>query len=164
MPELEDIEDENEAPAIRQMREQLKRLEKENKDLQTTKRENAMLKAGIDTNSPVGKMFAKAYDGELDVDAIKAAATEVGLAQASETTEPPVEVDTSTAERSALASGAAADDGKGVDPRANALKEAEDLQSKGAAFDVAAGSYINRLAQAAISGDDRVTIPKGVAW
>lgn len=35
-------------------------------------RENAMLRAGVDLESPVGKLFAKGYDGELDVEAVKA--------------------------------------------------------------------------------------------
>lgn len=37
------------------------------------KRENAMLRAGIDLDSPLGAMFAKAYDGDLTTDAVKAA-------------------------------------------------------------------------------------------
>jgi hypothetical protein len=34
-------------------------------------RELAMARAGIDISSPLGSMFAKAYDGEVDVDLIK---------------------------------------------------------------------------------------------
>lgn len=48
-------------------------------EAQAAKRELALLKAGIDLESPTGKLFAKAYDGEASVDAIKAAATEYGL-------------------------------------------------------------------------------------
>lgn len=43
------------------------------------KRELALMKAGIDLNSPTGKLFVKAYDGEISVEAIKAAAGEYGL-------------------------------------------------------------------------------------
>ena len=51
------------------------------------KRELALLKAGIDTNSPTGKLFVKAYDGEISVEAIKAAAGEYGLIPTSQTAE-----------------------------------------------------------------------------
>lgn len=41
------------------------------------KRELEMVKAGVDTDSPLGKMFASAYNGELTRDAIKAAWDEI---------------------------------------------------------------------------------------
>lgn len=162
----DDTDDDESTPAIRQMRERIKQLEKESKDSSTLRKENALLKAGIDTNTPVGKMFAKAYDGELDVEAIKAAAAEVGLVKADATTETDatVETDSSTAERSSLASGAMPDDGKGADPKASAIKEAQDALQSGASFEVAAGSFVGRLAQAAMEGDARVTVPKGSVW
>lgn len=52
------------------------RLEKENAAL---KREIAFNASGIDLNSPIGKLFAKAYDGAPSVDAVKAAAIESGV-------------------------------------------------------------------------------------
>jgi hypothetical protein len=48
-------------------------------EAQAAKRELALLKAGIDLESPTGKLFAKAYDGEASVEAIKLSATEYGL-------------------------------------------------------------------------------------
>lgn len=42
-------------------------------------RELAFMKVGIDTDSPTGKLFAKAYDGEATVEAIAQAAAEYGL-------------------------------------------------------------------------------------
>jgi hypothetical protein len=41
-----------------------------------------MLKAGIDLETPQGKLFAKAYDGESTLDAVKSAAEEYGVIQA----------------------------------------------------------------------------------
>lgn len=46
------------------------------------RKELAFLKAGIDLDSPQGKLFAKAYDGEPSLDAVKAAAQEYGLLDA----------------------------------------------------------------------------------
>ncbi len=53
--------------------------EKLRTEAENAKKENAFLKAGIDLDSPLGKMFAKGYDGELTVDALKTAASAVGL-------------------------------------------------------------------------------------
>lgn len=51
------------------------------------KRELALMKAGIDISSGAGKLFAKAYDGEASVEAIKSAAAEYGLIPTSEQAE-----------------------------------------------------------------------------
>jgi len=42
-------------------------------------RKLAFVEAGVDISSPAAKYFIKGYDGDLNVDAIKAAATEIGL-------------------------------------------------------------------------------------
>lgn len=81
-------QEDNEQPQQQQQQEPQwrKNLERKAKEAeaakaeaQAAKRELALLKAGIDLESPTGKLFAKAYDGEASVDAIKAAATEYGL-------------------------------------------------------------------------------------
>ena len=54
-------------------------------EAQNAKRELALMKAGIDLESPTGKLFVKAYDGEITVEAIKAAAGEYGLIATSQT-------------------------------------------------------------------------------
>jgi len=56
-------------------------------EAQNAKRELALMKAGIDLDSPTGKLFVKAYDGEITVEAIKAAAGEYGLIATSQTVE-----------------------------------------------------------------------------
>ena len=56
-------------------------------EAQNAKRELALMKAGIDLDSPTGKLFVKAYDGEITVEAIKAAAGEYGLIATSQTAE-----------------------------------------------------------------------------
>jgi len=59
------------------------------------RRELAFLKAGIDLETPTGKLFAKAYDGANDVDAVKAAATEYGVINVTPTA-PDVDPDIAT--------------------------------------------------------------------
>lgn len=79
-------QEENEQPQQQQEPQWRKNLERKAKEADAAKaeahaakRELALLKAGIDLESPTGKLFAKAYDGEASVDAIKSAATEYGL-------------------------------------------------------------------------------------
>lgn len=48
-------------------------------EAEAAQRKLAFIEAGIDVNSPTGKLFAKAYDGEFSLEAVKAAATEYGL-------------------------------------------------------------------------------------
>ncbi len=54
-----------------------------------TARENALLRAGIPIDTPVGEMFARGYDGDVNPDAMKAKWNEMGLAAGGGTTEPP---------------------------------------------------------------------------
>lgn len=50
-------------------------------ELDRVKRELAFAKAGVDTDSKLGKLLYAAYDGDLTADAIKAAATDIGMFQ-----------------------------------------------------------------------------------
>lgn len=65
------------------LRRQLEQALAENKamkdQLGAFQRNEAFRDAGIDTSSGVGKLLAKAYDGELEADAIKAFAEENGV-------------------------------------------------------------------------------------
>lgn len=68
------------------VRARMKQLEKEAKELRkqvaefsATQRELAFVKAGIDPASPQAKYFVKGYDGDLNPEAIRAAAVEAQL-------------------------------------------------------------------------------------
>ena len=87
---------------ITKVRAALKREQKRRKDAEaaaqegsTARRELTFLRAGVDLDSPVGKLFAKAYDGELDPEAIKTQWSEIAPSgatpppSAETTTEPP---------------------------------------------------------------------------
>lgn len=108
----------DEPPAIRRMREAFRRQKAELAELRqnaeandAVARENAFLKAGVDLNSPVGKLFARAYDGELDPAAIVTSAKDVGALlgnAATQVTDPELspEEAAQTAERAGLAADA----------------------------------------------------------
>lgn len=97
--EVEEIEEVEEVEVRNPVREQQRKMEKELKaskaelkaaneaksEGELAKRELNFIKAGIDTDSPQGKLLLKAYDGENSVDAIKAAAEEYGLIATSKT-------------------------------------------------------------------------------
>lgn len=84
--EYDDDDTADEQPKGSPLRARLKQLEAENKQFRETStkaaRELAFVKAGIDPDSPRHRYFAKGYDGELTVDAIKAEAAEAGLIDA----------------------------------------------------------------------------------
>jgi hypothetical protein len=68
------------------VRDRMKQLEAENQkyrqiaeEAAAAKRELAFMKVGIDLESPVGKLFAKAYDGDVSPEAVSAAAAEYGI-------------------------------------------------------------------------------------
>ena len=81
-------EDDYDQPATETnpVRARMKQLEKEAKELRkqvaefaVTQRELAFAKAGIDPASPQAKYFVKGYDGDLNPEAIRAAAEEAQL-------------------------------------------------------------------------------------
>lgn len=66
---------------MRQLEDEVKNLRTQAQEAELAKRELAFIKTGIDTSSPTGKLFAKAYDGPADPDEIRKAAEEYGLVQ-----------------------------------------------------------------------------------
>lgn len=82
-----DSEDQIEESETRNpVRARMKQLEKETAELrkqvaeaEAAKRELAFVKAGIDPLQPMTKYFVKAYDGDLNPDAIRQAAVEAQL-------------------------------------------------------------------------------------
>lgn len=74
---------------VRDLEKRAKEASTAKAEAESAKRELAMLKAGIDLDSPQGKLFAKAYDGESTADAVKRAAEEYGVIKVQE--EIPVE-------------------------------------------------------------------------
>lgn len=95
MPDNDDQTPEGDPQTLEEVRAALKRAEKRAKDAadaaaagQQAQRELTFLRAGVDDSSAVGKLFMKAYDGEMDVDAIKSSWSELNPGAA---TPPPAE-------------------------------------------------------------------------
>lgn len=168
-------ERDDDPPAIRQMRDALKREQARASQAEANAasnaelaRENAFLKAGVDLESPVGKMFTRAYDGELDADAIKAEAAQVGalLDRSDQPTTTPGATSVTpddirqTQERQALANDGVppglVDDGSDVDPLDEGYRRYHERLAAGARREDAAAEVIDRIIDAAARGDERV--------
>lgn len=65
--------------ALKQKEKELALKEKELVEAKEAKRELAFIKAGVPMDNPMTRYFVKAYDGDLDPDAIKQAALEAQL-------------------------------------------------------------------------------------
>lgn len=59
-----------------------KEAKKAQREAEEAKRAMAFLKAGIDPDSPKAKYFVKGYEGDIDVEAIKAEALAAGIIEA----------------------------------------------------------------------------------
>lgn len=163
--ELELTEEDEANPNIKQMRARIKELEKAEKTSAAIVRENALLKAGVDLNVPVGQLFAKGYDGKLEVADIVAAAEGIpGVIKSAEVIEtpaetliPPEEV-TATAERQALANGAAPDAGITEHPKLAAQKVAEQVRADAGTREKAVANAFNSLVRSGMEGDQRALV------
>jgi len=107
------------------VRDRMKQLEQENQNLRAAaaeaaaaKRELAFTKVGIDLESPLGKLFAKAYDGDSSLEAVQQAAAEYGLIK------PPSRVNADEQEQRAWSSAAMSQASGAPAPAVGDIKEA----------------------------------------
>ena len=169
--ETETLED-DEGHDLRNLRRKAKeadRLEKRNAELETKARKLAFIEAGVDVSTPVGALFARAYDGDIeDTEAIKAAYAELGGATSSTEDESPDAAELeATRERQALGGAGAAGD-TGEQPRqpvrgrdGAAVKAGRKAMEDGLARDDAMGVTFGELVGAAAEGDQTVILPFG---
>lgn len=169
--ENENQEDPNESKDLRVVREAWKREQKARKAAETTAaetpnlaRENAMLRAGVDLDTPLGQLFADGYKGELDKDAIKAAFGNLGVSPTSgETNEPDPNADQPSAEElarqqreQALSNGGTPPGGEpDEDPYIAAMAAYHD--AGGNQTNAARVAGLQKIFDAAAAGDARVT-------
>lgn len=133
-------------------------------ELRRLEREVAMLKAGVNVASPVGRMFFNHYEGALDVDVVRSEWHAVSP--------PPPPVDPylmpepvwgddelrSTEMRSRLAAGSPADQAPTPDPRDGAMDRGKAVLERGGTRDDALAETFQALVEAAMDGDQRVIL------
>lgn len=163
-----DPQDQNDGSQITLSREQIRSMERDAKEARAAKRELAFVKAGIDTDTPLGTLFATAYEGPLDKEAIETAWKAVAPAPAApseppppaaEEEPPPPAADASfEEERRRLAAGSDGDDGTPPDrdPRKVAIETGQKLLQDGKSREDAMAEAFSSIAGAAAAGDSRV--------
>ncbi len=170
-PEAEVPDNDDEESVVQLRRSQIRAMEKDAKakrqadtareeaeaEATAAKRELAFFRAKVDTESPVGKLFVKTYDGELDVESITQAWNELNGAPTAPTSD---EDKDAAKHREALQEGAQGDTGQAPRPdaRTTAMASAEDVLAKGASREDAMGRYFGEIAGAAAEGDTSVII------
>lgn len=154
--------------AARRQHARAKELEEAATAAAALERELAFTKAGVDTDSLAGAIFARGYDGELTKEAIQAAAASFNLGAPAATATPAPEptVDTPLQEGEAALLGAPQQlsgtppttEPPAEDPYLAAQKVHDGMIDDGLAADVAIGQAFNSLVNAANAGDRRVII------
>ncbi len=160
----------NETPAqLREFAERQKAAaEQATAELETLRaenRQNALLAAGVDPESPVGAMFAKAYDGDLKVEAIKDEWLKVAPAAAPATPAEPVDDGPSpeelaqAAQRAALTTGGQPP-GEEPSPHPTAVAKAawDKTRAEGRSKEAADQAYLQEIMNAAAAGDERIIV------
>lgn len=162
MAEETETQEQEEKPYVRMKREDIQALElkaAEAAKVEILQRELAMNKAGIKTDSMLGRMFFKSYEGELTKEAMLLAAQEVGLVE--KITEAPAISDEekgSTEERQTLSSGATPPSTENpVHPKDEAVANAKAVIEKGGKYEHAAGAFVSTLVKRHAEGDKRAT-------
>jgi hypothetical protein len=157
--EPQDSQEQDEKPYVRMKREDIRALEEaasKAKDLERMQKELVFAKAGIDTDSKLGKMLLQTYDGELTKEALIAEAQEIGLIEAqTEAPEVTKEEKAGTRERQALSNGATPPGENPVHPKQEAVDAAKRVIEEGGKYDHAAGAYVSTLVQRYADGDER---------
>lgn len=153
-------------------REQIRSMERDAKAARAATRELAFVKAGIDTESPLGALFSAAYDGPLERDAIveawKAVAPAPPAPPANDSTPPAGEATPPAGddgaeferERQRLAQEGLGDTGTPPDrdPRRVAVETGQKLLSEGKSRDEAMAEAFSIIAGGAAAGDSRVIV------
>jgi hypothetical protein len=163
--DIDEIDDEDVDETPQQLREAANRSKQHKAEADAARRELAFVKAGIDTDSKLGKLVFTTYDGELTADAIKEFVADIpGLGTPA--APPPVENededeevnDGSTFERDALANDAQGDTGGTPDPRKVGRDAAKSVVESGGTQEDALATHFQQIVGAAKSGDKRVIV------
>ena len=126
------------------------------------KREMAFMKAGVDTDSKAGQLLFKAYDGELDTEAIQAewqelAPSSVPVEQPEPAQDTVNETDTQVADqRQALAEDSVSVEASTQSPYEQGFQEFKTAYDSGRSKEDSAARFVHTVLEAAGQGDERV--------
>lgn len=148
----------DEQGSIKELRDAAERGRKASQELDAMKREMTFLKAGVNLDCKAGQLLLKAYDGDLEVDLIRAEAEELNaITSAPFAPEAEEGIDTSTAERQALAQDSTPPEATTASPYETGHQQYKDMIEAGRPSEDAAAAFVSTILEAAGKGDDRVT-------
>ena len=124
MPEEEQVQGQDNLKELRRAADEGRTAKAE---AEAAKRELAFVKAGVDTDTKIGKLLLKTYEGDLTAEAIKAEALELGAIKAeapatTATTTATLDEQSQSLERQGLASEPDVQGDPGPDPNLLAYK------------------------------------------
>lgn len=161
MPDDQDPQSDN----LKELRQAADEGRKAKSEAEQAKRELAFVKAGVDTDTKLGQLLLKTYEGDLTAEAIKAEALEIG---AIKTEAPPTTPATPAStdeqaqsrERQGLASEPDVQTDQGADPYKVAFTKFEEARAAGDTREMAAGAAFAEILKAAQANDPRVQVQR----
>ena len=152
-------EHESQGPDIRSLRKRAEQARELEAEVAQLRRENLFARVGIDTDSKVGKMLFRTWEGD-NVDELRAEAEELGLLGRPEPSRqaPPIEEQTQQNFRRDLSTGDAfaAVEAETPDPIDDAYENFYVDRRRGVPLEEAQLAAIDRVLVAASNGDERV--------
>lgn len=159
----DDLETQERQPDIRSLRQRAEQASQYEQELAQLRRENMFAKAGIDTDSKIGRMLFKTFEG-TSLEELRSEAEELGLFTPSRNNVPADEQD-QAAFRRGLSGGQTltAPDTEGIDPYDDAYDNFYEDRKRGVALEDAQLAAIDRILVAASNKDARVLFDQQ-AW
>jgi len=156
----------DETSGIKELRDAADRGKEAIAERDQLKREVAFMKAGVDTETPAGKLLFKAYDGELDSasikrdwDALVPASVPVVEPEPAQDNVTPVDTQVSE-QRQALAEDSVPVEATTQSPYDQGFTEFKTAWDSGKPKDEAAAKFVHTVLEAAGKGDERVISPR----
>ena len=147
---------------IKELRDAADRGREAIQEREQLKREMAFMKAGVDTDSKAGQLLFKAYDGELETEAIQAewqelVPTSAPVEQPEQAQDPVNEADTQVSQqRQALAEDSVSVEAGTQSPYEQGFQEFKKAYDAGTPKEDSAARFVHTVLEAAGQGDERV--------
>jgi hypothetical protein len=136
--------------SIQELRDAADRGKQASQELSAMKREMAFMKAGVDTDTKAGQLLYKAYDGDLETEAIKAEWLELVPGAAAPPSEPDIADDTrASQQRKDLTSDTVSPENQTESPYDAGHREFQQMIADGRPKDESAARFVHTVLEAA---------------
>jgi len=136
--------------SIQELSDAADRGKQASQELSAMKREMAFMKAGVDTDTKAGQLLYKAYDGDLETEAIKAEWLELVPGAAAPPSEPDIADDTrASQQRKDLTSDTVSPENQTESPYDAGHREFQQMIADGRPKDESAARFVHTVLEAA---------------